>query len=40
MEIEITGTEKKLLSCVDSESLIGNEELAMDEAGFPSISTI
>lgn len=40
MEIEITGTEKKLFSSVDSEGLIGNEELAMDEAGFPSISTI
>ena len=40
MEIEITGTEKKLFSCMDSEGLIGNEELAMDETGFPSISTI
>ena len=40
MEIEITGTEKKLFSCVDSEGLTGNEELAMDEAGFLSISTI
>ena len=28
MEIEITGTEKKLFSSVDSEGLIGNEELA------------
>ena len=26
MEIEITGTEKKLFSCVDSEGLIGNED--------------
>lgn len=40
MEIEITGTEKKLFSCVDSVGLIGNEELAMDETGFLSISTI
>lgn len=40
MEIEITGTEKKLFFCVDSEGLIGNEELAMDETGLPSISTI
>ena len=40
MEIEITGTEKKLFSSMDSEGLTGNEELAMDEAGFPSISTI
>ena len=38
MEIEITGTEKKLFSCMDFEGLIGNEELAMDETGFPSIS--